>query len=451
MTVLAACTRGGSNGQVARIGADPTWRRSLLAQAPAGSLARMRWRVLALTLSVSVAALGMSVACTSKPATPKQAPTLNGVATGPEGAAFYNPPPAPANAKPGDLIWGRPLAGPAGSQGAAILYWSTTVDGKLVAVSGVVFEPVGSRPARPRPILAWAHGTFGLGDQCAPSQGYFQGNGASAPIVQVAVRAGAVFVASDYQGLGTPGDHPFMVSQAAGRNVLDSIRAAARYTGAGAGSDTQAAVLGQSQGAAAALLAAELQPTYAPELRLHGAVAISAPSGLDKLDGQLSGGHEFGYVLMTVYGFEAAYPELVGRDKALTPAGQAALARIPGECLDKILADNENKTLDEYGIKPVLHAPDFSTFLRKNDPGYQKSTAPILIVHGEKDDTIPVQNTRDLVQRYCALGVTVAVRYYPDYGHVDVLGAALPVIVKYLNERMVGSPAPTSCAAGQTP
>jgi pimeloyl-ACP methyl ester carboxylesterase len=300
--------------------------------------------------------------------------------------------------------------------------------------------------------VAWAHGTFGLGDQCAPSQEYFQGNGPSVPLAQVVVNDGGIFVASDYEGLGPPGDHPYMVSQASGRNVLDSIRAAAHFSAAGssAAPPPPALVLGQSQGGAAALFAAELHASYAPELRVLGTVAVSAPSGLDKLDNQLSGGRYFGYVLMTVYGFRAAYPELTSEVQRLTTAGRTALDQIPTECADEILSDYAGKPESEYGAGPVLHSPAFSRLLKTNEPAQSKSDVPILLVHGEDDDTIPVQNNRDLLRRYCATGTTVAQMIYPGRGHVNVLSAALADIVAYLKGRLDGAAAASGCttAAG---
>jgi pimeloyl-ACP methyl ester carboxylesterase len=402
----------------------------------------MRWRAAAVSLLLLVS-MG---ACTDKPAEPTPSSTVR---TGPEGDAFYQAPSVPAGAKPGDLIWARPIKPIGNGVGHAILYWSTTVDGALVAVSGVIYQPKGPKPSPSWPILAWAHGTFGLGDRCAPSRAYTQGGTTAAPLIQVALREGAIFVETDYQGLGTPGDHPFMVNQASGRNVLDSIRAAANFVGSDA--DTESAILGQSQGGSAAAMAAELQPSYAPDLRLRGAVAVSTPSQMNKLDQQLSGGDYFGYVLMTVSGYVAAYPALKPRADALTVAGKTALGQIPTECADKILSDLAHRTEADLGTTAVLHAPDFSATLAKNDPGQVKTNVPIFLVHGENDDTIPVQNTRDLVQRYCATGDTVTAKVYPDKGHVDVLQAALPEIVVYLKDRLADKPAPSDCTSGGSP
>ena len=49
--------------------------------------------------------------------------------------------------------------------------------------------------------------------------------------------AGYVLAATDYQGLGTPGPHPYLVGAAEAMNALDSVRAARNLTEAGASSD----------------------------------------------------------------------------------------------------------------------------------------------------------------------------------------------------------------------
>lgn len=383
--------------------------------------------------------------------TPSQTTVPSGLPEGVQQApddvkAFYQAPAqAPAGAKPGDLIWARSLSAPSGSEGFALLYWSTAMNGALVPVSAVLFRPTGQAGApegQQRAVLAWAHGTFGLGDSCAPTQGYFQGIGASIPVVEAAIREGMVFVATDYQGLGTPGPHPFMVNEAAGRNVLDSIRAAARFAGGG---ETQAVVMGQSQGGAATLFAAEEVAGYAPDVKLRGAVAIAPPSRMDVLDGQLSGGRYFGYVLMAIHGYAVAYPELAGDEAALTPVGQEALKKIPEQCAGETIQEFQNRTEAEFGTAAVLDSPDFAKRIQENDPGHTKTDVPIFIVHGEVDDTIPVSNSRELLRQYCSVGVTVSAQFYPQKGHLDVFGAALNEIVPFLKSRLAGTPASTNC------
>src|SRR2546421_10496593 len=57
------------------------------------------------------------------------------------------------------------------SEGRRILYTSTDgIDRKSpVTVSGAVFFPKSAPPSHGWPIIAWAHGTVGIADVCAPS------------------------------------------------------------------------------------------------------------------------------------------------------------------------------------------------------------------------------------------------------------------------------------------
>src|SRR6185437_12289185 len=101
-----------------------------------------------------------------------------------------------------------------------ILYSSTDgIDGKSPAVvSGLLFLPLGEPPAGGWPLLAWGHETAGMADICAPSWvGY-------SPRIEAFLNAwlarGMAVVATDYQGLGTVGPHPYMVVRPGAYGVL---------------------------------------------------------------------------------------------------------------------------------------------------------------------------------------------------------------------------------------
>src|SRR5215471_18670274 len=61
--------------------------------------------------------------------------------------------------RPGDVISTTPIIAPAGSRAWRVLYHSRAVDGRDVAVSGVIVAPTGKGQPGGRPVLAWAHGT----------------------------------------------------------------------------------------------------------------------------------------------------------------------------------------------------------------------------------------------------------------------------------------------------
>jgi hypothetical protein len=146
------------------------------------------------------------------------------VAEAPAGDAFYEPPADLDAFENGDVIWAEVLDAPDGVLAWKVLYRSESIGGDAIAVSGVVTAPDAPAPDGGRPVVTWAHGTTGTADQCAPSRG-------GEPIDSVfeyraAVDAGYVAVATDYEGLGTPGLHPYLVGESQGRGVLDVVRAA---------------------------------------------------------------------------------------------------------------------------------------------------------------------------------------------------------------------------------
>src|SRR5690349_15246867 len=141
-----------------------------------------------------------------------------------DGGDFYTPPANMAKKAPGTLIRSTPITAPSGAKAWKVLYHSRSVDGRDIAVSGVVVVPTGAAPKGGRPVVTWAHGTAGLGDQCAPSKA--ADAAASLPFVKQLVDAGYVVAATDYEGLGTPGVHPYLVGESEGRSVLDAARAA---------------------------------------------------------------------------------------------------------------------------------------------------------------------------------------------------------------------------------
>jgi pimeloyl-ACP methyl ester carboxylesterase len=376
--------------------------------------------------------------CSTGPG-PKPSPTTSvSAAPGPQDDAFFVPPATPADAKPGELIWARPISGLQNSYGYDILYWSTTVDDTLVATSGLVFWPA-QETTGPRPIVAWAHGTAGLGDQCAPSKWDFDQPGMARSVAASVIRSGGVFVASDYEGLGPPGEHPYIVGHSAGRNVLDSIRAATELTGL----EISASVaFGESQGGGAALFAAELAPTYAPDVGLDGAVAVAPPADLTGLMAHLDGSPYFGYTLMAINGIAAAYPEAAALQADLGAEGKAALAKVKGLCSDVVLTEYAGKRGTDYGIGAILNSAVFRERLTENEPGKQKTSVPVLLVHGEADDTVPASGSRELLADYCAIGVSVTAKFVPGKGHANTTSNALPQIVDYMNARFAGTPPP---------
>ena len=228
-----------------------------------------------LCLLLGLALVGLLVA--QAPATAADDPPI-----GPAGAAFYLPP-AELPAAPGDVIRYRSTpfyAGPLVASDARawkVLYRSTSAEGDGVAVSGLVIVPrkPWTGPGE-RPIVSFSPGTSGMGDRCALSKGVTVPladpvTSYEAPFIAMLLAKGWAVAATDYQGLGTPGNHPYVVGNALGRNALDVVRAAGRLLVAGLSSTAPVLIWGYSEGGNGAGWAAQLASSYAPELQVEAA------------------------------------------------------------------------------------------------------------------------------------------------------------------------------------
>jgi pimeloyl-ACP methyl ester carboxylesterase len=361
----------------------------------------------------------------------------------PSGDAFYVPPdPLPGSAA-GDLIWAAPIEpAPQGTRAWRVLYRSESVAGDPIAVSGTVVAPA-TPSATPRPVLDWAHGTTGLGDQCAPSK-TFGATSLESLLASAAAGMGYTYVATDYEGLGTPGVHPYLVGLSEGRGVLDIARAAAQLDGAGVDSSSPIAILGHSQGGHAALMAAELAPTYAPELRVVGVAAGAPPGDVALIErGTATAGASLsnGFGLMMDAGFAAAYPDLPA-DALVSDDGLALLGEVATACTTealRIAADAGDVQRDG------TTDPRWAAVFDANSAGHVAPQVPVLIVHGAADTTVPPALSAVVAARYCDLGVTLQRTLYEGADHVSVMIQGFPEIQAWITARVAGEPAPDNC------
>ena len=284
------------------------------------------------------------------------------VRKGPSGSAFYKPPKPLPGGKHGALIWARKQTGAAALKGGAgnrlILYRSTGADGKATAVSGAVAIPKGKAPKGGWPVITWAHGTTGIADQCAPSRdGANQLSSYAYPLLQRWLKAGYAVVRTDYTGLGTPGDHPYLIGRPEGESVLDAVRAA-RSLDKRLGK--RVAIAGHSQGGQAALFAASLAPKYTPDLKIRGTVAFAPVSHLSEqtalLPGLKSPSGLSGLVAMILRGIDIARPSLNVAGMLNDPAA-ALYPTTLTQCLGK-LSSTSSFGVDRPGRPdPAGHRP----------------------------------------------------------------------------------------------
>ena len=357
---------------------------------------------------------------------------------GPEGDAFYTPPSPLPDGAAGDLIWKTEISSDATSTLYKVLYLSTNVADEPVAVSGLVWVP--ANVSADAPLLSYAHGTTGLGDDCAPSKdaGKEEASLFAAPFVA----QGFIVAATDYEGSGTPGVHPYVVGLSEARGTLDIIRTARAMTE----SSGKAIVWGHSQGGGAALITAEFAPTYAPDTNVVGAVAGAPAVELKLLAAVLRTSPYFGYVFMAGAGFQAAYPS-IDLSQVLTPEG-LAMVKTASETCGEIHDMVRGKDPTLYISKDPASVEPFASYLEENTPGNKATSIPIFVYHGESDEQIPVLGSKLYLDRACNTGgYTLLRKTYPNMGHVQVIEAAKNDILSWIDARLAGTPAETTPCA----
>jgi pimeloyl-ACP methyl ester carboxylesterase len=359
---------------------------------------------------------------------------------------LYQPPNPLPHRPAGTLIWAEKVPLPLNPPATVwrILYHSRSLSGRDIAVSGFAVVSTSAAPDGKRPVYAWAHGSAGQADRCAPSHDLRMN---LPPYGGQLVERGAALVATDYEGLGTPGEPTTYVGIAEGHAVLDSVRAAKQLPGVGRLGPVVLA--GHSQGGGAALWAAQLARSYAPRLDVRGVVALAPAAEFTTTVKELERGKSpfsdyLGSVLWAIDGFRAGYGARFDL-ASLTPAARAGLAHVAKECERETIARWRGRPARAIFARDPLSVPSVVKILDENSPGGTDPHVPILLAQGSRDEVIPVSISAQLEARYCGLGATVTRRVY-DADHDGVLDAASRDVLSWIGARVHGRPTPSSCS-----
>lgn len=376
---------------------------------------------------------------------------------GPAGEAFYTPPTPLPHAEHGAVIWtGVPTmtaALPSAARNILVLYQSIDLNGGPIAVSGTLAIPPGAPPSDGWPLITWTHGTTGIGPACAPSKD--QPAGSEHPYLEPIramldqyVKQGYAIAFSDFQGLGTPGLHPFLQGEAEARGALDIIRAARQI-------DPQIGrryvVMGHSQGGQADLFTASFGRSYVPELTLLGNVAFAPASNLTGRFESMTKASEpslaVTYLIYVLQSFASNHPE-IGLKLILTPEALSHLPQTRQECVSKTLSEGywaraipKDQFLPGADLSAVLKLAD------ANDPGVVRIPVPTLVMQGMVDVTVDPADTDLLVRKLCNKGMEVAYRVVQGADHETVVKEGNREAQAWVQARFAGAPATSNCNA----
>jgi pimeloyl-ACP methyl ester carboxylesterase len=365
------------------------------------------------------------------------APAGAAVRTAPAGDKAYTAPKPMPGKVHGDAIWMRKEAEPdaltSARRSELVLYRSTGVNGKPVAVSGLVHLPKGKAPKGGWPVVTWGHGTTGLGDQCAPSRNpgeglihaytvYIEG------FLNRLLDAGIAVVRTDYEGLGTKGVHPYLVGRSEGRSVLDIVRAARQ---AHSSLGRRVVIGGHSQGGHASVFAAALAPKYTPELQVKGTAALAPFAQGDEIFKALSASDQpsrvSGYVAVFARGLDAAYPGL-DVPSLLSDRGRELYPLTLSRCIPEITASDSEfaQTAPRDLLRQGIDLGDLEATLAANDPTDLKVTTPLLVEQGQNDTTVLPAFTDAMVQGLRKRGAKVTFKLHEGIDHTTVATGEVP-------------------------
>ncbi|WP_127552764.1 alpha/beta hydrolase [Actinoplanes sp. OR16] len=313
--------------------------------------------------------------------------------------------------------------------GRRIQYVSTGLTGNLITATGLILTP---KSGKKNKTVAWAHGTTGLADQCAPSANY----GVFWPEARAAVAEllsrGWTVAAPDYPGLGTPQAHPYLIGNSEGRSLIDSVKAARNLDAA---LSPQYAVDGHSQGGQGAIFASQLAPSYDGTLVLKGTASIAPVSNTQYIIPYIAGTPNQGYLVMALYGVNAVEPTFNPYTVLAAPA-EAKLGVLNTGCLNEILATYRDFTAAELVNGGTVPTAVVTKMAGYENPAQTAPSAPVLIVHGEDDEAVPYFLSTDyLVPQIQAYGVPVTFLGLPGADHEEAVFESTEYVADWIAAR----------------
>lgn len=260
-----------------------------------------------------------------------------------------------------------------------------------------------------------------------------------------ALNKGHYILSSDYEGPQAA----FTSGLQAGYATLDSIRAALSATSTnltGLSPTPRIAMWGYSGGTIASEWAAELQPSYAPELSIQGVAVGGLVANITSTVVTIDGGPFAGLAFSGIKGLGNAYPDMAEMfDGAFVNEEQrAGFEAIAAECLTQTGSDGSGKRMSSY-------MPNFENLLRDEtvqgiltETGQMGRTGvpsmPMYVYKPIKDDVSPTKDSDFVVEQLCAKGAKIEYRRNKVGSHAtdDILGSG--GAMAWIEDRLDGKP-----------
>ncbi|WP_448421995.1 alpha/beta hydrolase family protein [Mycolicibacterium sp. XJ1819] len=331
----------------------------------------------------------------------------------------------------------RPLWVSGAGQADRYLYSTVNQHNSPAVATAAVFTPKTAPPEGGWPVVVWAHGTVGLGDDCTPSAQ--PRTARDDEYLTHWLDQGYAVVAPDYTGLGTPGLMSYLNTVATAHAVVDAVVAAHQLDLPLAG---RWALIGQSQGGAAAVGTARYASEFSAGrgLDYRGVVATGTPANVQNVVTSAGPDMTLPPDLGPAANSYAAYILAALRDAldvqidtALSDAGRQAATLAETLCkadLDVALA---GERVPGFFTAPLASVPGLpaavDAYLGIPTSGYDR---PIFLGQGLQDRDVPAQFTLTFADALKANGQPVELHVYPDEDHSGTVLASVPDSTPFL-------------------
>jgi alpha-beta hydrolase superfamily lysophospholipase len=133
----------------------------------------------------------------------------------------------------------------------------------------------------------------------------------------------------------------------------------------------------------------------------------------------------------------------------MKPATIALLPKLETQC-GSALGATFSAIAGGPGTTDPLKLADWGPFVRSNDAGQAAIGAPVLVLQGDKDGTVPKAINDGYTADACKQRDTVQYSVWPGDSHESIVkGHALEEAIGWMVDRVAGRTAPSNCVAGK--
>lgn len=326
-----------------------------------------------------------------------------------------------------------------------VLYRSSDANGAPIVAASTILLPWRAGPRALRPVLSYQCAIDAVAAEGSPSYSLRRGArtfGGVPPwellIIGSAVRRGWAVSIPDHEGL----DGRWGAPREPGHIALDGVRAAMGYSPLGLTTASPVGLWGYSGGGLATAWAAEVAPTYAPELDIVGAALGSPVGNPASVFLRLNKTRFAGLPFMFVAGLCRAYPEIKALlDRHCTSEGAEAftrLARMTTLSATLAFAGRDLDDLLDIPLADLLAQPQMVRVLADIQLGGSAPSAPVLVTQAVHDQLIDVEEIDELVEAYVGGGAHVTYLRDRLSEHVSLHPLAAPTTLDWLGDRFAG-------------